>query len=115
MSKLNGVLFPGGDTDYLDLGNYIYNYAIKENDAGHFYPIWVTCLGFENLAIFASDSKDPLSNLESDGHSLTLNFYMDPKTTKMFQESDDPSYYEKEAMTYNSHSFGLSKDQFNTD
>ena len=115
LTKLNGVLFPGGDTDYLDLGNYIYNFAIQENDAGRFYPIWGTCLGFENLAIFASDSKSPLSNLESDEHSLILNFYEDPLETGMFSLSDDPHYYEKEAMTYNSHSFGLSPDVFKTD
>ena len=62
LSKLNGVLFPGGAGDYLDIGDYIYNFAIKENDAGRFYPIWGTCLGFENLATFASDSGNPLSD-----------------------------------------------------
>ena len=62
LSKLNGVLFPGGSGDYLEIGEYIYKYAIRENDAGRFYPIWGTCLGFENLAIFASTSGSPLSD-----------------------------------------------------
>ena len=74
LNKINGVLFPGGSGDYLDLGDHIYKSAIAKNDAGEFYPLWGTCLGFENLAIFASDSGAPLSDLVSDGHSLTLEF-----------------------------------------
>ena len=62
LNKLNGVLFPGGAGNYREIGNYIYEFAIKENDAGRFYPIWGTCLGFENLARFASDSGNPLSD-----------------------------------------------------
>jgi len=43
LSKLNGVLFPGGDGDYYDFGNFIYQ-AIKEyNDNGTYYPMWGTC------------------------------------------------------------------------
>ena len=86
LSKVNGILFPGGDGDYLEIGDYIYKSLISKNDAGQFYPLWGTCLGFENMAISASDSGSPLSDLESHGNSLTLDFLVDdPKTeTKMF-------------------------------
>ena len=117
LSKLNGILFPGGAGDYLDLGDYVYQSLIKENDAGNFYPIWGTCLGFENLAIFASDSGNPLSELESTEHSLVLDFLVtDPKKdTKMFAESDDTAVYTTEAMTFNHHSFGVALDTFTSD
>ena len=85
LSKINGVLFPGGAGDYLEIGDYIYKYAIKENDAGRFYPIWGTCLGFENLATFASTSGNPLSELVSNEQSLTLEFLVDPIQTGMFK------------------------------
>lgn len=115
LAELNGVLFPGGAGDYLEIGDYIYKYAIAENDKGNFYPIWGTCLGFENLAIFASDSGHPLSNLESTEHSLTLDFLVDPTETKMFSEIADPAYYGVEAMTFNHHSYGVSLQEFTDD
>ena len=89
LSKINGVLFPGGAGDYLDIGDYIYKSLIAQNDQGNFYPLWGTCLGFENLGIFASESGAPLSNLVSH-NSLTLDFLVDdPKsTTKMFADLD---------------------------
>ena len=75
-------MFPGGDGDYLDIGKHIYSSLIAKNDAGEFYPLWGTCLGFENLAIFAA-TNDPLTELASHGNSLTLDFltaFSDPKT-----------------------------------
>jgi len=61
LKKVNGILFPGGDGDYLAITEHIYNTLIKENDSGNFYPLWGTCMGFENMAIFASDSGSPLT------------------------------------------------------
>ena len=115
LSKLNGVLFPGGAGNYREIGEYIYNFAISENDAGRFYPIWGTCLGFENLARFASDSGNPLSDQVSNEQSLTLEFLMDPTTTSMFETNEWPQTYSEEAMTLNHHSYGLSLDVFSTD
>jgi len=115
MTKVNGILFPGGNGDYLETGDHVFKSAITENDAGNFYPIWGTCLGFENLAIFASDSGSPLSYLESTNQSLLLDFLVDPTTTKMFADLADPEYFHEEAMTYNHHSFGLALEEFTTD
>ena len=78
MSKINGVLFPGGAGNYRDIGDYIYQSLIKENDEGRYYPLWGTCLGFENMARFASDSGNPLSDQVSQDQSLTLDFLVDP-------------------------------------
>lgn len=55
VSKLNGILFPGGAGDYLDIGKRILNQVMEINDKGQFYPIWGTCLGYENFAIWTSD------------------------------------------------------------
>ena len=115
LSKLNGVLFPGGAGNYRTIGDYIYKKLIVENDSGNFYPIWGTCLGFENLARFASSSGNPLSNQKSDNHTLTLKFLEDPLQTKMFELSDNPDYYTQEGMLLNHHSYGLSVDVFSTD
>ncbi|KAI5645421.1 peptidase c26 domain-containing protein [Phthorimaea operculella] len=60
LSKLNGVLFPGGATyfnqsnGYADAGQHIYEIAKQLNDAGDYFPVFGTCLGFELLIILAS-------------------------------------------------------------
>jgi len=55
LSKLNGVLFPGGDGDYLEFGRFIFNKIKEYNDNGTYYPAWGTCLGYEAFAIYAAD------------------------------------------------------------
>jgi gamma-glutamyl hydrolase len=46
LSKLNGVFFPGGDGDYLEMGRMIMNKLIEYNDNGLVYPAFGVCLGF---------------------------------------------------------------------
>jgi gamma-glutamyl hydrolase len=55
LSKLNGVLFPGGDGDYLEFGRFIFNKIKEYNDNGTYYPAWGTCLGYEAFSIYAAD------------------------------------------------------------
>jgi len=55
LSKLNGVLFPGGDGDYTEFGRFVFNKIKEYNDNGTYYPAWGTCLGFEDFAIYAAD------------------------------------------------------------
>jgi len=57
LGKVNGVLFPGGGGDYVNVGKLIVEHAKKMNDEGQFFPLWGTCLGFERLAIFTAKGK----------------------------------------------------------
>ena len=95
LKKLNGILFPGGAGNYRDLGDHIYQALVAENDNGNFYPLWGTCLGFENMAIWASDGGRSfiLDDLESKDESLTLDFMgVDPTTLKMFENLGPAAY-----------------------
>ena len=112
LKKLNGILFPGGAGNYRDLGDHIYQALVAENDNGNFYPLWGTCMGFENMARFASDSGNPLSDQVSKDQSLALTFLEDPKNLKMFEEMSDTEPYTTEKMLFNHHSYGLSVDVF---
>jgi gamma-glutamyl hydrolase len=58
MDKLNGVFLPGGSggaevdyggETYWAFSKRIWKYAKKLNDEGTFYPLWGTCLGFQNM------------------------------------------------------------------
>lgn len=117
LNQVNGVLFPGGGGDYLDKGDYIYKHLISENDAGNFYPLWGTCLGHENLAKLAAINGSPLTKLESNEQSLTLDFLVkDPKAdTVMFGALDNPDYFSQEAMTFNHHTYGVALSAFTDD
>lgn len=117
LSKLNGVLFPGGDGDYEDFGRTIINRLKEYNDAGQYYPAWGTCLGFENMLIWASDrGNDILEVYNAHKISLTLDFVVDPLETEMFGALGQDAYrFEKTAMTLNSHTFSVNPDSFTTD
>ena len=52
--NINGVLFPGGGVDlvkseYAKLSRYFLMKSVTENADGRYFPIWGTCLGFEEL------------------------------------------------------------------
>lgn len=67
LPKLNGVLFPGGGVEFdikniwTSNANYIFQYAIKQNDLGNVFPIWGTCLGHQLLSFLTNNFSSPLS------------------------------------------------------
>lgn len=72
LSRINGVVWVGGaignkkkhtKKQYDLLMNTIffcYQYAVKENDKGNYYPIWSTCLGFDILIMFVNEQHNTL-------------------------------------------------------
>ena len=64
VGSVNGVLFAGGSASlsntstYYKAGKTVYAAAVKANEAGQHFPLWGTCLGFEELARLLSDSND---------------------------------------------------------
>ena len=67
LPKLNGVLFPGGDLDF-DLknrwtsnANFIFQWAMQENDKGKVFPIWGTCMGHQLFGYLTCNGETPLS------------------------------------------------------
>jgi len=73
ISKLDGVLFPGGDGDYIQMGGNIIQKIMEYNDDGHFYPVWGTCLGFQSMMIWASSvGRDILEPYSAHAISETL-------------------------------------------
>lgn len=84
------VLFPGGATyfnqsdGYADAGQHIYEIAQEMNDAGDYFPIFGTCLGFELLIILASGRGEPENRIRCYSYSnIPLNF-TDGKFSFMF-------------------------------
>lgn len=69
MSRINGVLFPGGGedgqafTDYLGNASQIINYAY-ENPG---FLIWGTCMGFQVISIVSNDMREPILTCDYEG------------------------------------------------
>lgn len=80
MSKINGVLLPGGATwfnqshGYADAGEIIYQHAKDLYDAGDYFPIWGTCLGFELLTYLDANRNEHRDNCASESQGLNLDF-----------------------------------------
>ena len=79
--------------------------------------MWGTCLGFESLAIWASDEgRDVLGLLSAHRISLPIYYTKDPEDTKMFGDLGyEAEAFTKSSMLLNSHDYGLSPDKFETD
>lgn len=90
VSKLDGVLYPGGGGDYINAGKIVFEQIKKFNDDGKFYPAWGTCLGFERLAIFtATDGEKVLEKYGVSHISIPIEFKVDASDSKMFCQLQD--------------------------
>lgn len=80
MSKLNGVLLPGGATwfnqtnGYSEAGRYIYDIAMEMNDRNEYMPIFGTCLGFELLTYLSANGREHREDCYSERQPLALEF-----------------------------------------
>jgi gamma-glutamyl hydrolase len=82
LSRINGVFFPGGDGDYLEYGRFIFNKAKEINDNGTYFPIWGTCMGYENFAAYAAtEGQSVVEKYVMYTTPLPLTFVKDPRDT----------------------------------
>lgn len=62
--SLNGIIFPGGGQDLLKSGyanaaRYFFRRSMADFDTkGDYFPIWGTCLGFEELLVLAGEERN---------------------------------------------------------
>lgn len=117
MAKLDGVLFPGGNGDYIEFGRPIYEEILRQNDNGQYFPAMGTCLGMEALVNWASDEgESAVGDFAAHSVSLNLQFTVDPADTEMFGSMGQSAYlFESIAMTYNAHSNSTDPATFESD
>lgn len=108
---------PGGDGDYYDYGKFVFEKVKEINDNGTYLPLWATCLGYENLSSYvAEDGWGVIDVFKYDGGSLELEFVTDPRDTRMFSWlGNDAFLLEDNPITYNSHTYGIAPETFETD
>lgn len=122
MSKINGVLLPGGATffnqthGYADAGKHIYEIAKDMNDRGIYFPVWGTCLGFELLVVLTANGTDPRTSCSSKNQALPLEFKDIYRKSRMFQNASDEviDYMKRYPVTANFHIFCFTEEIFDT-
>jgi gamma-glutamyl hydrolase len=115
-AKTNGILFPGGNQGidpqdiYTEEGERLWNLAKQANDRGDYYPIWGTCLGFEELFVLETRSGDVISqDVVATNTALSLRLTPGAEQSRLFR-SFSPSLVSAlrtQKITFNSHDHGL--------
>ena len=126
MSKINGILFTGGDLNLVDpktgefcdfarVSNYIYNKAIELNENGIHFPLWGTCQGHQLLMLLESKDKEIITKCPRVYLPDSLNFkFIDQLQTKMYHDFPDELIIaaETQPITYNIHGLGIKTTDF---
>lgn len=118
LTKLNGVLFPGGSGDYLSKGRFVLEQVKRFNDEGTYYPLMAICLGLQNLCVFTSDlGEQVLDSFPLYKTSIPLEFKKNPRETQIFSQMrpDEIKLISTEDVNYNNHHFAVKVENFETD
>ena len=115
-AQTNGILFPGGNQGidpsdiYTQEGELLWNLAKDANDMGDYYPIWGTCLGFEELSVLETGDGDVISlNVVATNLPLPLSFTPGAKNSRLFRSfpAQLVTAIQTESLAFNSHDHGL--------
>ncbi|XP_055606188.1 gamma-glutamyl hydrolase-like [Uranotaenia lowii] len=120
LSQLDGVLLPGGAVSfeaphgYAEAGFHIYQLAKEFNRNGEYFPIWGVCLGFELLAFLAAGRVNQLTDCNSIGQSMALQFKPDFRDSRLFAglPQDMERILSTESVTANFHQYCITEQNF---
>ncbi|KAH3864030.1 gamma-glutamyl hydrolase A-like isoform X2 [Dreissena polymorpha] len=113
VQSLNGILFPGGDVGLISsymakAAQAIYKQAIETNDAGHYFPLWGTCQGFQLLTALTA-GKNLLTNASAEDVALPLDFVNGFRSSRLYGSlpADIYEYLSTMNVTENFHHYGI--------
>ena len=118
LPSLNGVLFPGGGSAFPSSAQYTFNKVKMFNDAGDYFPLWGTCMGFQWLLISATQDQnilDPKSGqMDAYNLSIPLDFTKDFSNSKIFKTApkDLVRILAEQNVTMNNHHYGIWTEHF---
>ncbi|XP_074478296.1 gamma-glutamyl hydrolase-like isoform X3 [Sebastes fasciatus] len=119
-NSINGILYPGGrasikSSAYQRAAQIFYDLAIEANKRGDYFPVWGTCLGFEQL-IYLTSGNTLLTFTNTSGVPLPLNFTNEAKDSRMFKDVPAELMEElaSEPLTANVHKWSLLMSTQNT-
>jgi gamma-glutamyl hydrolase len=122
--QVNGLIFPGGGTSirkvpgnqFRKASEFLYDLALKANDAGDSFPIHGTCLGFQMLSVLAAGDDGVLCAkcYDTEGTPLPLDLTPAAKSSKLFSAmpADLMKALVTQNLTENSHVSGFQPKTF---
>lgn len=120
--SINGLLFPGGETNLKDSGYYkitkkLMKMAIKENEKGRTFPILGICRGMQALIVHTVGNIDDMQVMDSLNLTTTLDWNKDNIDDSFIK--DMPEMLRDAAadnkITAHFHKYSFSPDIFNQD
>jgi gamma-glutamyl hydrolase len=115
-AKVSGVLFPGGnqgidpDDIYTEEGEQLWQLAKRANDDGVYFPVWGTCLGFEELSVLETGDGNVISDdVVAVNLPLPLQYTPAAAESRLFSSmpGDVVQALEDQPIAFNSHEHGL--------
>ncbi|KAM9332659.1 gamma-glutamyl hydrolase-like [Pholidichthys leucotaenia] len=88
-NSINGILFPGGHASLISSGyaraaKIFYELAIEANKRGDYFPVWGTCLGFQQLS-YLTYRKPHRTLTNTTAVALPLQFTNETKNSRLFR------------------------------
>ncbi|EGG14019.1 peptidase C26 family protein [Cavenderia fasciculata] len=118
--SINGVFLPGGGVDldqspqYTDTLRLLYQLVIQANDNQDYFPLWGTCMGFQEINMMQANNLDILSPYDSENYTVPLNFTSAASSSRLFSLAT-PSIMQNLAslpITMNNHMWGVAPSTF---
>ncbi|XP_037312333.2 gamma-glutamyl hydrolase [Pungitius pungitius] len=111
--SINGILLPGGRASIVSsafqrASQIFYELAIEANNRGDYFPLWGTCLGFEQL-FYLTSFKTTLSRTNTSGVALPLSFTNESRDSRLLRGFPAGLLVAlaSEPLTEHSHKFGV--------
>jgi len=120
-SSINGIVLPGGgvdfsnqSTDYVVTLKSLYQLAISANANGDFFPVWGTCMGFQELCMLQSANFSLLTGFNSENYTVPLDFTSFAPESRLYGAAPSDVYtaFATEPITMNNHQYGVSPSSF---
>lgn len=124
LRSLNGIVFTGGGLDladtkspYYQTGKYIFDWVKQTNDQGIYYPLTGHCMGFQYLAILASEDNSSVllkNAFDSEDLSLPLTWTPTANASRWVRRMPSPvkKTFSEELSTTNLHHDGVTLSSF---
>lgn len=119
--SINGILLPGGGVDFGSQHQYwntlslLFNLAMSANKAGDYFPVWGTCMGFQEICLLTSQNMDLLASFDSENITLPLTFTPLVKSSRLFGNApaDIVKTLATLPVTMNNHHYGVAPADWN--
>jgi gamma-glutamyl hydrolase len=115
--SINGLFFPGGGAVFPKSAQYMFDKVVAANQAGDYFPLWGTCMGFQWLLISATRNPNVLDpsngQMDSYNYSIPLDFTAAAPSSRLFAHAGRVyDILAKENVTMNNHHYGIYPEHF---